>query len=497
MSEPSSVSRVLNAMNEHVRTAPKASDLESLFHPSSIAIVGSPSQPAANQGAGVFLDALISFGYTGAIYPVNPKATEIRGHRTFPDFRSLPQTPDMVICCIPASLVPGLVEDCVKRGVKAISIYTAGFGEANPDGRRIQQEMADLARRGGMRLIGPNCMGLYCPRSRLSYSPLLSRESGSVGMFCQSGGNSLALVIMANYLGIHFSKVISYGNAADLTEAEILEYLAQDTETEVICAYIEGVKEGRRFFNVLGQTTKSKPVAVLQGGRTRAGAEAALSHTGSLASHGALWQALCRQSGAAQVDSIEGMVDFIEACLHMKRPPGRRVGLVAWGGGPSVLSTDDTEAAGFVVPRFSQDLRGKLSRLISEAGSSVANPVDSAMLAEPSLLSEAVRIVADSGEVDIVLVRLPFAVGGPPFDPDLMQAAAEAVFEAGRITRASVALVMPHGDTPASSGQFMDLRRMCLKARFPLFPATSRAARALAQFTDSMSRLESWSLRQV
>jgi len=485
------------AMDETVQTAAAFSDLELLFHPGSIAIVGSPSQPAANQGAGVFLDALRSFGYPGAIYPVNPKASEIRGHTTYPDFRSLPQTPDMVICCIPAALVPELVEDCVKRGVKAISIYTAGFGETGSDGKRVEQEMADLARRGGMRLIGPNCMGLYCPASRLSFSPLLSRESGAVGMFCQSGGNSLALVIIANYQGIHFSKVISYGNAADLAESEIMEYLAHDPETQVICGYIEGVKEGRRFFNVLSQTTKFKPVAILQGGRTRAGAEAALSHTGSLASHGGLWHSLCRQSGAVPVYSIEGTVDFLEACLHTRPPLGRRVGLLAWGGGPSVLGTDDIEGAGLLVPRFSPDLRHKLSRLTSDAGSSVANPLDSAMLAEPSLLSETVRIVSDSGEVDIVFVCLPFAVGGPPFDLDIMKATAEAIFEAGRMSRVSLALVMPHGDTPESSGQFMDLRRMCLKARFPLFPTTSRAARALAQFTDAMSSLERRNRRQA
>lgn len=477
-------------MAEHVQVNAIAPALEFLFHPKSIAIVGSPSQPAANQGAGVFLDALISFGYEGNIYPVNPKANEIRGYTTYPDFMSIPETPGLVICCIPASLVPSLVDDCAKRGVKAISIYTAGFGEASAEGRGVEREMASLARRGGMRLIGPNCMGLYCPRSRLSYSPLLSREAGSVGMFCQSGGNSLALVIMANYLGIHFSKVISYGNAADLAEAELLEYLAQDVETKIICAYIEGAKDGRRFFRVLNQTTKSKPVAILKGGRTGAGAEAASSHTGSLASDERKWQALCRQSGAVEVYSLEGMVDFIEACLHMKPPAGNRVGIIAWGGGPSVLSTDDAESVGLAVPRFSPELRQKLNRFISEAGSSIGNPVDSAMLAEPSLLSETIRIVADSGEVNVVLVRLPFAVGGPPFDMAVMKAAARAVFETGRITGMPLALVMPHGDTAESSGQFMELRRLCLEAHFPLFSTTSRAARALAVFMNAVSRLD-------
>jgi len=464
--------------------------LEFLFHPKSIAIVGSPSQPAANQGAGVFLDALTSFGYEGNIYPVNPKVSEIRGYKSYHDFMSLPQVPDLVICCIPAPMVPGLVDDCAKRGVKAICIYTAGFGEASSEGRRMQQEIVELARHGGMRLIGPNCMGLYCPSTRLSYSPLLSRESGSVGMFCQSGGNSLALVIMANYLGIHFSKVVSYGNAADLAEVELLEYLAKDPETSIICAYIEGMKDGRRFFDVLNETTKWKPVAILKGGRTGAGAEAALSHTGSLASDERKWQGLCRQSGAVEVYGLEGMIDFMEACLRMKRPTGRRVGILAWGGGPSVLSTDDAVRAGVTVPRFSPELRKRMNQVISEAGSSTANPIDSAMLAVPSLISEVIRIVADSGEVDAVLIRLPFAVGGPPFDLATMKAAAEASFQTSHSTGIPLALVMPHGDTAESAGQFMELRRICLEAGFPLFSTTSRAAQALSIFIEATSRLE-------
>lgn len=477
-------------MNRQRQADTATSDLEFLFHPESVAIVGSPSEPAANQGAGVFLDALIHFNYRGTIYPVNPKVSEIRGIRTYPNFMSLPQTPDLVICCLPAPLVPGLVDDCAKRGVSAISIYTAGFGEAGAEGGSVERGMAHLARRGGMRLIGPNCMGIYCPGTRLSYSPLLSRESGSVGLFCQSGGNSLALVIMANYLGIHFSKVISYGNAADLAEADYLEYLSRDAETRIICAYIEGTKDGRRFFRVLKKATKSKPVAILNGGRTSAGAKAASSHTGALVSDERMWSALCRQAGATQVHSLEEMVDFMEACLYAKPPKGRRAGIIAWGGGPSVLSADDAEAFGLVVPGFSSQLKRELSRFISEAGSSIGNPVDSAVLANPTVLSEAIRIVVNSGEVDLLLIRLPFAVGGPPFDPTVMKATAEAVVQVNQLTDIPLALVMPHGDTPESSGQFMALRSICLDADLPLFSTTSRAARALGQFVDSISLLE-------
>ena len=466
------------------------SDLEFLFHPRSIAIVGAPSDPAINQGAGVFVDALIAFEYQGNIYPVNPRVSELRGLKAYPDLMSVPQTPDHVICCIPASSTPQLVKDCATRGVKTISIYTAGFSEAGEDGRKMEQELVSLARQGGIRLIGPNCMGIYCPNTRLSFSSLLSREAGCVGLLCQSGGVSLALTIMANFLGIHFSKVISYGNAADLNEADFLEYLMHDMETKVIGTYIEGVREGQRFLKALTRTAKAKPVAILKGGRTRAGAKAAASHTGSLAGDEGKWAALCKQAGAVQVYSSEEMVDFFETCLHMKPPKGQRAGIIAWGGGPSVISTDDCESAGLSVPTFSSELRQELRRFMFEPGSSINNPIDSPALANPSLLSRAIKTVSNSKEVDVLLIRLPFAVARPPFGLDVTKAALEAIIETVKSIDVSVAIIQPHGDTPESSGQFLMAHQRCLEANLPLFSTTGRAARAVNRFIQSLSRLE-------
>ena len=466
------------------------SDLEFLFHPKSIAIVGTPSDPSANQGAGVFLDALLEFDYKGHIYPVNPKISEIRGLRAYPDLMSLPQTPDHVICCIPASLVPQLIKDCASRGVKAMAMYTAGFSEAGEEGRKLEQELVRLAYQGGIRLIGPNCMGIYCPSTCLSYNPLLSREAGSVGLLCQSGGVSLGLSIMANFAGIYFSKVISYGNAADLNESDFMEYLAQDNETKLIGAYIEGVRDGQRFIETLTRAAKVKPVAILKGGRTKAGAKATASHTGSLAGDEEKWSAVCRQAGAVQVYSSEEMVDFFEICLHMKPLKGQRVGIIAWGGGPSVLATDDCESAGLVVPAFSAALCQEMRSFMFEPGSSVSNPVDSPVLANPSLLSRAIKTVADSREVDVLIMRLPFAVARPPFDLEVTVATLEAIIETSKSIDAAVAVVQPHGDPTESSGQFLGVQQRCAEANLSLFSTTRRAAQAIGRFAQSISYLE-------
>jgi len=460
------------------------SDLEFLFHPQSIAIVGTPSDPTDVQGAGVFLDALISFGYRGDIYPVNPRASEIMGLKTYPDLMSVPKSPDYVICCLPASVTPQLMKNCATRGVKAVSMYTAGFSEESDEGRKLQQELVSIARQGGVRLIGPNCMGIYCPSTGLSYNPELSKEAGRVGFLCQSGGNSLALAFMADFRGVRFSKVISYGNAADLNEADFLEYLAQDAETEIIAAYVEGVKEGRRFTKTLTQAAKTKPVIILKGGHTEAGAEAAASHTGALRSSKEIWDAFCKQAGVVQAYSLEEMLDIIETFLYLKPLKGRRVAILGWGGGASVISADDCESAGLSVPTFSSGLRQQLKRFIFGVGSSATNPVDSLVLTNPWLLSETIRMIGNSKEVDVLLVHMPLAEARSLYRPEMRKATIETIVEAGKSIDIPIAIAQPHGDTPESSGLFFDLQQRCLEAGFPLYSTTRRAAQAINKFIE-------------
>ena len=459
-------------------------DLESFFHPRSVAVVGAPSDAAVSQGAGVFVPALIAAGFKGDIYPVNPKANAIMGLRTYPDLMSVPQTPDFVICCLAAPRTPQLMRDCIGKGVKAVCIYSAGFSEASENGRKLEQELVMLARRGGIRMMGPNCMGIYCPSAGLSYNPRASREPGSVGLVCQSGGNSLRLTMLGESLGLRFSKVVSYGNAADVSEADFLEYLADDTETEVIGAYIEGVREGQRFVSALAYAADRKPVIVLKGGRTQAGSQAAASHTGAVASSKATWDALCQQARAVQAYSLEDMLDFIETCLYMRVPGGRRVGIMGWGGGTGVISADDCETAGLSVPRFSSELRLQLSRLIPEAGSSVSNPVDSAAVVSPSMISEIVGTIARSREIDLLLAHMPLASALSPLDAEVREAMVEAIVDAGASTDLPVALAQAYGGTADSAGMFAKVKQRCVEKRVPVYATTGRAAQAVARFID-------------
>lgn len=455
------------------------SDLEFLFHPKSIAVVGARRDSGDMAGGPSFVGSLVKCGYKGDIYPVNPKASEIMGFKSYPDLKSLPQPADYVICRIPASLAPQLIRDCASTGVKAVALYTAGFSEAGQEGAVLERELVSIAREGGVRLVGPNCMGIYCPGAGLSYHPGFSAEAGPVGVLCQSGGNSNVLVFVGHDRGICFSKVISYGNAADLNETDFLEYLAEDYETRVIAAYIEGTKGGPGFFKALSKAARAKPVIVLKGGRTRAGTRAASSHTGSLAAAGAIWDALCQQAGAIQVYSLSEMLDSIETALYMKPPKGRRVGVVGWGGGGSVTGADACESAGLRVPRFSSELREELAGFAFGPGISVSNPVDSPVLTNPSLLSKIMRLLASSNEVDVLIVQLPLEISHIAGDSGMWGAARQTVLETGASLDFPTAVVQPQTTHPDSSAVFCALQRRCIEVGLPVYPSIGQAAGAI------------------
>ncbi|MFC1924930.1 acetate--CoA ligase family protein [Chloroflexota bacterium] len=459
-------------------------DLEFLFHPQSIAIVGTPRNTKDMIAGASFLNALLKFGYKGDIYPVNPKARQIHQLEAYPSILSVPQTPDYVISCLSASLTPQLVKDCAVKGVKAISMYTAGFSETGQNGEKLQRELSQLAHETGVRLIGPNCLGIYCPGTKMSFSPYFSQEVGRVGLLCQSGGHSLELTIVGGARGIRFSKVISYGNAVDLNEADFLEYLSQDDETEIIGAYIEGIKDGRRFFKNLAQAAKKKPVILLKGGRTKAGMKAACSHTGSLAAGKESWDALCRQAGALQVYNLEEMLELIMAFLHIKPPKGRRVGIIGGGGGISVLATDECESAGLTVPSFSHNLIQKLKKFSFEAGTSVDNPIDSPKaIVERSTLFETIQAVAGSGDVDLLLIHVSLASPPWPVESGKNEDQVEAIVEASKSIDIPMALALRNSDIPAKSALYLKLHQRCVETGLAVYPTIGGAAQAIGTFT--------------
>ncbi len=350
--------------------------LEFLFHPNSVALVGiTTAEPW--HWTRTFLEGLIEFEFDRPFYLVNPKGGEIKGHKVYTSLKDVPGSIDHVIGLVNAQVAARLVEECAEKGVRAVHFCTAGFSETDEEQRiKLESELVEVARRKGIRIIGPNCMGIYCPQSRLSFSPAFPKESGPVGVISQSGGNSIYLVRQAALRGVRFSKVISYGNACDINENDLLEYLANDVDTKIIALYIEGIKDGKRFRRTLQEATKEKTVIMLKGGATEGGARAVAGHTAALAGSRATWDALCKQLGIISVGSIEEMIDVLVTLLFLPIPRGRNALLFGAGGGASVLIADEFENRGLRVPPLPQEIVAQILEFTPVAGNILRNPVD-------------------------------------------------------------------------------------------------------------------------
>jgi acetyltransferase len=351
-------------------------DLDFLFHPNSLALVGITTAETWHWTL-TFLEGLLEIGFDRPLYLVNPKGGEIKGHKVYASLRDVPGNIDYVIGLVNAQIAPKLVEECAEKGVRAIHFCTAGFSETGEEERvKLESELVETARKKGIRIIGPNCMGIYCPQSRLSFSPAFPKESGPVGVISQSGGNSIYLVRQAALRGIRFSKVISYGNACDINENDLLEYLTSDVDTRIIALYIEGIRDGKRFRRAMEEATKEKTVILLKGGATEGGARAAAGHTAALAGSRAAWDALCKQLGIISVSSIEELIDVLVTLLFLPLPRGRNVVLFGAGGGASVLIADEFEKRGLRVPPLPPEIVAQIREFTPIAGNILRNPVD-------------------------------------------------------------------------------------------------------------------------
>lgn len=351
-------------------------DLDFLFHPNSVALVGITTSETWHWTL-TFLEGLLEIGFDRPLYLVNPKGGQIKGHKIHTSLKEVPGDVDYVIGLVNAQIAPRLVEECAQKGVRAIHFCTAGFSETGePDRVKLESELAEIARRKGIRILGPNCMGIYCPQSRLSFSPAFPKESGPVGVISQSGGNSIFLVRQAALRGIRFSKVISYGNACDINENDLLEYLASDTDTRIIALYIEGIRDGKRFRRAMEEATKEKTVILLKGGATEGGARAAAGHTAALAGSRTTWEALCKQLGIISVHSIEELIDVLVTLTFLPLPRGRNAVFFGAGGGASVLIADEFESRGLRIPPLPPDIVAQIREFTPIAGNILRNPVD-------------------------------------------------------------------------------------------------------------------------
>jgi len=388
--------------------AAASASMRRLFAPRSVAVVGA-ARERGKIGAEI-LHNLVAAGFTGAIHPVNPNATEIEGLTCYPSARAIPGELDLAVISVPQPLVDAAVDDCIAKGVSAIVVITAGFGETGEEGRAREARLLDAVRAAGIRMVGPNCMGLVNtdPDVRLNatFAPAYP-PPGRVALSSQSGALGLALLDYASSLNLGISTFVSVGNKADVSSNDLIQYWAADPRTDVILLYLESFGQPGLFGRLARRITRRKPIVAVKAGRSRAGARAASSHTGALAETDTVVGALLRQAGVIRTETLEQLFDVAALLAHQPPPRGRRVAIVTNAGGPGILAADACEARGLELPALRRETADAL-RAFLPAAASVANPVDMLASAPPGHYARTLRAVfADPGVDSVLVIFIP------------------------------------------------------------------------------------------
>lgn len=459
-------------------------ELDRAFNPGTVAVVGDKK---ANDY--MWLKSLSTF--RGKVYSVQVDPEELPGIerlgiQNYYSLLDIPEPVDYVIVAVPRTVAPQIVSDCIKKQVGGATLFTSGFAETNTEeGQRLERAIAKMAREANFNLIGPNCMGIFNPKIGLRhYVNQYSGDAGSVGFIAQSGTYATLFSVVGESHGIKVSKSVSYGNGAVLDSADYLEYFANDEETKIIGMYMEGVKEGRRFFQCLRETAKRKPVLIWKGGKGEEGARAVASHSGSLASVPIIWESVIKQCGAIKVDSLDEMVDTVEALLYLNTPLGARVGLVAQSGGHSVVITDAFTQEGLAVPLLSDRSYQEFASFFNIIGGSYLNPLDISWNM-PSLgdLMKILNIVGSDENVDSLVLELsiPFLSQMWQYYPSYLDNLPAALHDFRTKCPKCFLIVLIAGQMEAEA---WEMRRKFIERGLPSFPTFQRAARALKKTAD-------------
>jgi acyl-CoA synthetase (NDP forming) len=397
--------------------------LDAAFHPKSIAVVGASNDPT--KWGGAILTNLLSNGFEGAIYPVNPSDQEIFGLPAFPSIDDLPATPDLALMAVPARVLPDVIRQCGLRGVQAAVVVSAGFSEAGPEGAALERAMVDAAAESGLLLVGPNTIGLTSAGSHLCAMgvALLRLSPGGASFLSQSGNLGVQLLEEAGSRGIGVEKFIGLGNAAAVDTPDLMEYFRQDADTKVILAYIEGFQDGRRFMTTARRAAREKPVVVLRGGESSYGSRAAASHTGAMAVSQKVFEAVARQSGVITTTDPDEFLDLTVALAALPMPRGPRVAVVTMGGGWGVITADEVARSGLQLADLSPEVMAQLNDLLPPFWSH-GNPIDLVATLREGVAEQAVEAVMRSERVDAVVVLAALSI---------MTYAAEIVVEASRL----------------------------------------------------------------
>ena len=346
--------------------------LNPIFKPNSVAIIGASGNPL--KLSNWITTSALNSSFNGKIFLINPKTNEINGVKTYSNILQIKENIDLAAIMVPAEVVPNTLEDCVKKGVKGAIIFSAGFKEIGEKGKKREKEILKIARRGNIRIIGPNCMGVYSSSQNLNLTALSVRK-GNVAFVSQSGGYGLEIFSTAMHNDIRFSKFISTGDKADLQDYEYLEYLYNDPDTKIIVLYLEGVEKGRQFYDIAKKITRKKPIFAIKIGRSKVGKVAAQSHTGAIAGEEEVYNAAFKQSGIIRAYDVEELFDYIRAYISQPLPKGNRVGILVGSGGVGIAAADKCAELGLEVPQLDAKNQEILKMILPEFAS-YKNPVD-------------------------------------------------------------------------------------------------------------------------
>ena len=454
-----------------------------MFHPRSIAIVGI-SRTYSGLGGQFFLKNILRAEFPGKIYLINPSAGEISGIKAYPSLSALPEAVDLAIVCVPAQFVPPVLEECAGKGVRGIHILSSGFKElGTPEGIRLEGEIRRVSAQGGLKVIGPNCMGPYVPQSRLMLWGQVPATSGSMAFLSQSGTLTQRISEHGYFTGMGISKAVSFGNAAVLDSTDYLEYLESDEETRVIGLYLESVQDGPRFLEVARRVNQKKPMVLWKGGETASGAGAVASHTGTLAGEDRIWENGLRQAGIARVRSLEEVVGTAMSLSYLPPPKGRRLFILGGGGGNSVYYADICIRVGLQVPTLTGETRDKISALVPAVGSFARNPVDSwRAFYDPDYMGRILEMVFEEPDLDMIILdrlipRMTYAT------PEVKGASQMAIdyLRKNRHRKPLVAIIDGAGEDPSLAGEAAQLRQRYCRAGIPAYASLPLAAQALAR----------------
>lgn len=445
--------------------------LDGIFRPSSVAVIGA-SRKRGTVGAEIFHN-LLAHNFPGPVYPVHPTARVVNSVRTYPSIGEVPDQVDLAIVVVPAPYVPGVVQECAAKGVKGIVVISAGFGELGPEGKAVQDRMVELVRERGISMVGPNCLGVLSTDPEVplnaTFAPTMP-NAGSIAFLSQSGALGVAILDHAHELGVGIRHFISVGNKADVSGNDLLAYWENDPGTKIILMYLEGFGNPRRFVELARRVSRKKPIVVVKSGRTKAGARAASSHTGSLASREVAVEAVLAQTGVIRTNTIEELFNVAMLLANQPVPRGERVGIITNAGGPGIMAADACANCGLQLPALSDKTRARLQEFLP-AEASLGNPVDMLASANPGQYEQAIRLLLQDDAIDALIVL---------FVPPIMieaTAIAEAIRRGahGADKPVVTSLMGTHGIPAALSSLRQD--------HFPSYAFPEAAAQALARAT--------------